>query len=93
MPAAGFSGVDIFIRKTFCGKQYILIFALPNTKVEGKFQFFFYGFVAQLVEQYTFNVWVLGSSPNGATFNIKAFLQNVGGLFSFADGRLKTSWE
>ena len=23
--------------------------------------------VAQLVEQYTFNVWVLGSSPNGIT--------------------------
>lgn len=24
-------------------------------------------FVAQLVEQYTFNVWVLGSSPNEIT--------------------------
>lgn len=24
--------------------------------------------VAQLVEQYTFNVWVLGSSPSGITF-------------------------
>ena len=23
--------------------------------------------VAQLVEQYTFNVWVLGSNPNGIT--------------------------
>jgi hypothetical protein len=23
--------------------------------------------VAQLVEQYTFNVWVLGSSPSGIT--------------------------
>ena len=26
--------------------------------------------VAQLVEQYTFNVWVLGSSPSGITANI-----------------------
>ncbi len=26
-----------------------------------------YDSVAQLVEQYTFNVWVLGSSPNGIT--------------------------
>ncbi len=25
--------------------------------------------VAQLVEQYTFNVWVLGSSPSGITMN------------------------
>jgi hypothetical protein len=24
-------------------------------------------FVAQLVEQYTFNVWALGSSPSGIT--------------------------
>ena len=27
--------------------------------------------VAQLVEQYTFNVWVLGSSPSGITRNVK----------------------
>jgi hypothetical protein len=26
-----------------------------------------YDSVAQLVEQYTFNVWVLGSSPSGIT--------------------------
>ena len=36
------------------------IFALPKTK-KGNDS------VAQLVEQYTFNVWVLGSSPNGIT--------------------------
>jgi hypothetical protein len=28
-------------------------------------------FVAQLVEQYTFNVWALGSSPSGITKNNK----------------------
>ena len=28
--------------------------------------------VAQLVEQYTFNVWVLGSSPSGITKEAKA---------------------
>lgn len=27
--------------------------------------------VAQLVEQYTFNVWALGSSPSGITKNAK----------------------
>ena len=27
----------------------------------------FYDLLAQLVEQYTFNVWVLGSSPRGIT--------------------------
>ena len=26
-----------------------------------------YDLVAQLVEQYTFNVWVLGSNPSGVT--------------------------
>jgi hypothetical protein len=26
-----------------------------------------FDFVAQLVEQYTFNVWVVGSSPTGVT--------------------------
>jgi hypothetical protein len=36
--------------------------------------------VAQLVEQYTFNVWVLGSSPNGIT---KAFAVKLQRLFSF----------
>jgi hypothetical protein len=29
--------------------------------------FFVVDSVAQLVEQYTFNVWVLGSSPSGIT--------------------------
>ena len=28
--------------------------------------------VAQQVEQYTFNVWVLGSSPNGVTIHKKS---------------------
>ena len=35
--------------------------------------------VAQLVEQYTFNVWVLGSNPSGIT--TKASFSR--GLFSF----------
>ena len=34
--------------------------------------------VAQLVEQYTFNVWVLGSSPSGITK-----LRRKSGLFCF----------
>ena len=36
--------------------------------------------VAQLVEQYTFNVWVLGSSPNGFT-EIKYNLSTRWGYF------------
>ena len=36
--------------------------------------------VAQLVEQYTFNVWVLGSSPSGITK-----LRRKSGLFCFKD--------
>jgi hypothetical protein len=36
-----------------------LIFALPFTEWNE--------LVAQLVEQYTFNVWALGSSPSGFT--------------------------
>jgi hypothetical protein len=31
--------------------------------------------VAQLVEQYTFNVWVLGSNPSGITKNLVCNLQ------------------
>lgn len=46
------------------------IFALPNGKNDS---------VAQLVEQYTFNVWVLGSSPSGIT---KSHL-NKDGFFLF----------
>ena len=38
----------------------MLIFASRSARSIGDF-------VAQLVEQYTFNVWVLGSSPNGIT--------------------------
>jgi hypothetical protein len=38
----------------------MLIFALRFTEM-------WCDSVAQLVEQYTFNVWVLGSSPNGIT--------------------------
>ena len=33
---------------------------------------FRYDSVAQLVEQYTFNVWALGSSPSGITSKCKA---------------------
>ena len=41
---------------------FCLIFALPFKKG--------YDFVAQLVEQYTFNVWVLGSSPSEITITV-----------------------
>ena len=51
---------------------FSLIFALPKTR--GVYPYFKggallngYDSVAQLVEQYTFNVWVLGSSPSGIT--------------------------
>ena len=44
----------------FCKKGDMLIFASRSERNIGDF-------VAQLVEQYTFNVWVLGSSPNGIT--------------------------
>ena len=40
--------------------------------------------VAQLVEQYTFNVWVLGSSPSRITSladNLRGFLFGVNLLF------------
>lgn len=30
--------------------------------------------VAQLVEQYTFNVWVLGPSPSGITKGIRKYI-------------------
>ena len=52
------------IRKSFLKKfgaiRFCLIFALPYKK--GKEEL-----VAQLVEQYTFNVWALGSSPSQFT--------------------------
>jgi hypothetical protein len=41
-----------------------------------------YDSVAQLVEQYTFNVWVLGSNPSGIT--TKPQIEKSGAfLFSF----------
>ena len=39
--------------------------------------------VAQLVEQYTFNVWALGSSPSGIT---EKTWTNSSGLFILAAG-------
>ena len=45
----------------------MLIFASRSARNIGDF-------VAQLVEQYTFNVWVLGSSPNGITEKVKPAL-------------------
>ncbi len=46
--------------KKFDAMCFCLIFALPfkNGTADS---------VAQLVEQYTFNVWALGSSPSGIT--------------------------
>ncbi len=35
-------------------------------------------FVAQLVEQYTFNVWVLGSNPSGVTTNKVSLEYTIG---------------
>ena len=51
--------------KKFGKNCFILIFALPKRN-----RILFPGvkdLVAQLVEQYTFNVWALGSSPSGIT--------------------------
>ena len=45
--------------KNLADKLHPPIFALPKQKRNDS--------VAQLVEQYTFNVWVLGSSPSGVT--------------------------
>ncbi len=42
--------------------------------------------VAQLVEQYTFNVWVLGSSPSQITKNLRAFkIVDFKGFFSLLE--------
>ena len=38
--------------------------------------------VAQLVEQYTFNVWVLGSNPSGITKLTRKELKKVSGPVS-----------
>jgi hypothetical protein len=43
----------------FVRNKKAIIFALPFTE--------WIELVAQLVEQYTFNVWALGSSPSGFT--------------------------
>jgi hypothetical protein len=56
----------------FCRNSFLPYFCTPKNKaptrlVERKDS------VAQLVEQYTFNVWVLGSSPSGITTKIEAF--------------------
>ena len=45
----------------------MLIFALPIRNEGDNKSSLNNDFVAQLAEQYTFNVWVLGSSPNGIT--------------------------
>ena len=57
---------------------FSLIFALPKKK--GVYPIFLRinDSVAQLVEQYTFNVWVLGSNPSGIT---KA--SEISGAFTF----------
>ncbi len=49
----------IINRKSFGTKPLSLYFCTPK---KGKVDL-----VAQLVEQYTFNVWALGSSPSGIT--------------------------
>jgi hypothetical protein len=48
-----------FVKK-FDAISFYLIFALPIKKEQVEL-------VAQLVEQYTFNVWALGSSPSQFT--------------------------
>ncbi len=45
-------------------------------------QWWYKGLVAQLVEQYTFNVWVLGSNPSGATTKLQIG-KSEAFLFSF----------
>jgi hypothetical protein len=67
----------------FAAIPFYPIFALPKTRLipcRGSDS------VAQLVEQYTFNVWVLGSSPSGIT-NKKRSLQ-VNGFEGFSFLRL-----
>jgi hypothetical protein len=39
--------------------------------------------VAQLVEQYTFNVWVSGSNPDRLTEKLKILLAKAGFFFAF----------
>ena len=53
----------------FGSELIILIFALLIQKWLNVFEWELYDSVAQLAEQYTFNVWVLGPSPSGITGN------------------------
>ena len=55
----------IFFKFHFALIEKPVIFALPFTEWNE--------LVAQLVEQYTFNVWVLGSSPSGFTLKSHLF--------------------
>ena len=57
----------------------MLIFALPIRNEGDNKSSLNNDFVAQLVEQYTFNVWVLGSSPNGITFKNES--RSMSGFF------------
>ena len=45
--------------------------------------------VAQLVEQYTFNVWALGSSPSGIT---KQKPPDSGGFFRYIHSQIYSSF-
>ena len=60
----------------FARMQKPIIFALPITEWNE--------LVAQLVEQYTFNVWALGSSPSGFTLKSHLFLGGFFHLFGHA---------
>ena len=61
------------------GEECTPIFALPNQK-NG------YELVAQLVEQYTFNVWALGSSPSQFTSWDKSEILPLVPFFFVAQG-------
>ena len=60
------NGIIYFI-KNLAGFQFRLFLHSQNKKGSGPFCDGMADSVAQLVEQYTFNVWVLGSSPSGIT--------------------------
>ena len=62
---------------------FSLIFALPKKK--GVYPIFLRinDSVAQLVEQYTFNVWVLGSNPSGITLMKASFAISKRCFFRF----------
>ena len=57
------------IDEIFGWNLQVLIFALPITKRDD--------LVAQLVEQYTFNVWALGSSPSRITKKVLAAMRGL----------------